>query len=233
LALSTFGKEFGKSRRLIAYGLLALIIFGIVFAYLLGCYRGWGEGQNLKLSRELGAYVLFTYKMQSDENIRSYLYIDTSLVRYHAEFLEKNRFNVFSKQIVNTSTLILTHSDALFALETINGEPTSGQSVNFTIDSGQHETITIMGWALDGQANDVASAVFIVVDDEIRIPVIYGLDRPDVSNYLENSNFRFSGFMATFSSSILGVGEHSVSLEIVSRSGYYYYQNQLLSLVVL
>lgn len=233
LALPTFRKQVGKNRHLMAYGLLVLIIFGIVFAYLLGCYRGWGEGQSLKFSREVGAYVLFTYKIQSDENIRNYLYIDTGLVRYHAEFLEENKFNVFSKPIINTSKLVLTHSETLFALETINGGSNSGQSANFTIDSSQHETITITGWALDEQANDVASTVFIIVDGEIKVPVIYGLDRPDVANYFENANLRFSGFMATFSSSILSVGKHSVSIEIVSRSGNYYYQNQLFSLVVL
>jgi hypothetical protein len=232
LALSTFRKQFGKSRHLIAYSLLALIIVGIIFAYSLGCYRGWGEGQSWRFSREVGAYVLLTYKMQSDENIRNYLFVDTGLVRNAAEFLEKNRLNVFSKPIVDTSTLILTHSDTSSALEAINGESTSGQSADFTIDSGQYETITITGWAVDKRANDVASAVFIIVDDEIHIPVIYGLDRPDVASYLKNSNFRFSGFMATFSSSKLGVGKHSVSLEIVSKSGYYYHQSHVLYLIV-
>lgn len=231
LALSTFGKQFGK-KRLMAYGLLALIVIGIASAYLLGCYRGWGEGQSMRFSREVGAYVLLTYKMQSDENIRNYLYVDTGLVRNLAEFLEKNNFNVFSKPLANTSTLILTHSDTLFALETINGESILGQNANITIDSGQHETITITGWAVDKQANDAASAVFIIIDEVTRIPVIYGLDRPNVADYLKNPNFRFSGFMATFSSLKLGVGEHNLSLEIVGKNGYYFYENHVLSLTV-
>ena len=231
LALSAFGKQLGN-KRLMAYGLLALIIIGIVFAYLLGCYRGWGEGQSMRFSREVGAYVLLTYKMQSDENVRNYLYVDTGLVRNLAEFLEKNSFNVFSKPIADTSTLILTHSDTLFTLETINGESIPGQNASSTIDSGQHETITITGWAVDKQASNVASAVFIIIDEVIRIPVIYGLDRPDVADYLKNPNFRFSGFMATFSSSKLGAAEHSVSLEIVGKSGYYFCENHVLSLTV-
>jgi len=230
LALSTFRKQFGKNRHLIAYGLLALIIVGIVFAYLLGCYRGWGSTRPIGVPNEVEAYVLLTYKMQSDENIRNYLFVDTELVRNAAEFLEKNRFSVFSKPIVDTSTLILTHSNTSSALETINGESILGNSTDFTVDSGQYETITITGWAVDKQANDVASAVFIIVDDEIHIPVIYGIDRPDVANYLKNSNFRFSGFMATFSSSKLNMGKHSISLEIVSKSGYYYHQSHVLYL---
>ena len=233
LALSTFGKQFSKRRRLIACGLLALIIGGIIFAYSWGCYKGWVEGQSLRSSRQLGAYVLSTYKIQSDENIWTYLYIDAPRVRVLAEFLEKNRFNVFSTPIINTSTLTLTHSDALFAVETINGESTSAQNANFTVDSSQHQTITITGWAVDNQSNHVASTVFIVVDDVIHIPVIYGFDRPDVAVYLGNPNFRFSGFLATFSSIRLGAGEHSLSLEIVSRNGYYHHQNCTLSLIVL
>jgi hypothetical protein len=231
LTLSTFGKQFGKSRHLIASGLLALIIVGIVFAYLLGCHRGLGEGQSLKFSREMGAYVLSTYKMQSDENIRNYLYLDTRLVRNQAEFLEKNRFNVFSKPIADTSTLILAHSSTLSAVEAINGEPISGRSI-FAIDSGQSETIAVTGWAVDKRANDVASAVFIVIDDTIHIPVIYGLDRSDVANCLKNPSFRFSGFMATFSFSKLGTGQHSLSLEILGKNEYYYYQNHVLFLIV-
>jgi hypothetical protein len=126
----------------------------------------------------------------------------------------------------------LTHSNILFALKTINGEAISEQNASFTIDSGRHETITITGWVADKQTSDVASAVFIVIDEVIHIPVIYGLDRPDVANYLKSPNFRFSGFMATFSSSKLGAVEHSVSLEIVNKNGYYYYENHVLSLTV-
>ena len=232
LALSTFRRQFGRSRQFIAYGLLALIIVGIIFAYLLGCYGGWINARASGVPSEVEAYVLLTYKMQSEENIRKYLFVDTGLVRSAAEFLEENRLSVFSKPIVDTSTLTLTHSSTSYALEAINGESTSGHSTDFTVDSGQYETINVTGWAVDKQANDVASTVFIIVDDEIRIPVIYGLDRPDVANYFKNSNFRFSGFMATFSSSKLGVGKHSVSLEIVSKSGYYYHQSHVLYLIV-
>jgi hypothetical protein len=232
LALSAFRKKPGK-RSLMAFGLLALIIVWIVFACLLGSYGGWDAGQSWRFSREIGAYVLLTYKIQSDENIRNYLFVDTGLVRNEAEFLEENRLNVFSQPVVDTSTMVLTNSDTLSALEAINGESTTGRSANFTIGSGYYETLTITGWAVDKQVNDVASAVFIIIDDEIHIPVIYGLDRPDVASSLKNPNFRFSGFMATFSFSILGMGKHSVSLEIVSKSGnYYYHQNNVLSLIV-
>jgi hypothetical protein len=232
LALSTFRRRFGRSKQLIAYGLLALIIVGIIFAYLLGSYGGWVNARGRDTPSEVEAYVLLTYKMQSEENIRKYLFVDTELARNAAEFLEENRLSVFSKPLVDTSALTLTHFSTSYALETINGEPTLGQSTHFAIDSGQYETINITGWAVDEQANDVASTVFIIVDDEIRIPVIYGLDRPDVANCLMNSNFRFSGFMAMFSSSKLGAGKHSVSLEIVSKSGYYYHQSGVLYLIV-
>lgn len=233
LALSVFKKQPCKRRGLIAYWLLALIIVGIVFACLSGYYGGWAAGEHWRFSREISAYVLSTYKIQSDENIDNYLGVDPNVfVRSEAPFLEKNRLNVFSISAVDTSTLTLTQSNTSSAIESINDVATIGRSTNFTIGSGQYETLTITGWAVDKQAGEVASAVFIVIDNEIRVPVIYGLDRQDVASYFENSNFRFSGFWATFASSILVAGKHSISLEIVSKSGYYYYQNHVLSLII-
>ncbi len=90
-----------------------------------------------------------------------------------------------------------------------------------------------MGWALDKQSNDVASAVFVTIDGTIDIPAVYSLDRPDVASYFKDSNFRFSGYLATFSSSILSKGEHTISLKIVSKDGVrYFYQEQVLTVEV-
>ena len=174
-----------------------------------------------------------TYKIQSDENLRNYLHPVPTVVRERAEFLERNKLNVFSEPAINLSTLILSSSKTLFALDTMNGKTVSQQTAPLVINSSQQGTITITGWAVDKQANDVASAVFITIDGRIDIPTLYGLDRQDVANYFKNSNFRFSGYIATFSSSILSEGEHIISLKIVSEDGvHYYHQEQVLYLVV-
>ena len=232
LALSLSEKTSAKRKSFGAHALLCLILIGIVATCAVGYYGGLSLGQRVKFEREMGAYVLLTYKIQSDENIRNYLYPDTRLVREQAEFLEEKGLNVFSKSFVNTSSLIPMNSDTFFALESINGR-TLEQDAEFVIDSGQQETITTIGWAVDKQAEDVASAVFVIIDGNITIPVFYGLDRPDVADSYGNANFRFSGYIATFASSILSIGKHTVSLEVVSKDGYhYYYEDQVLSLIV-
>jgi len=237
LALSLSEKTSAERKSFGTRVLLCLILIGIVATCAVGYYGGWSLGQHVKFEREMGAYVLLTYKIQSDENIRNYLYADTALVREQAEFLERERLNVFSKSVVNVSTLIPMHSHTFFSLESINGK-TLEQDTDFVIDSSQQETRTIIGWAVDKQANDVASTVFIIIDGNIThrsicIPVFYGLDRPDVADSYRNANFRFSGYIATFSSSILSIGKHTVSLEVVSKDGYhYYYEDQVLSLIV-
>lgn len=233
LALSVFEKLPAKSKSFGALALLSLIFVEVVVIYGVGCYTGWHAGQYTKYRREMGAYILRTYKIQSDQNIRTFLFWDTTGVRERAAFLEKNGLNVFSEPVINTSTLIPINSDTFFALEKINGKVTSEPATTLEINLSQQETVTILGWAVDKQANDVASGAFIIIDDKNIVPVFYGLDRPDVADRFSNTNFRLSGYVATFSSSILGKGVHSISLKIVSKDGHHYYdQRQVLSLIV-
>jgi len=228
LAISVSETLPAKSKSFGAHALLILILVGLIISYGVG----WQAGQNWRHSREMGAYMLATYKIQSDENIRRYLY-DPALVRERAGFLEQNKLNVFSEPAINLSTLILSSSNTLFALNTINGKIVPQQTTPLVINRSQEETITITGWAVDKEASDVASAVFITIDGRIDIPTLYGLDRQDVANYFKNPNFRFAGYIATFSSSILSEGEHTISLKIVSKDGiHYYYLEQILYLMV-
>ena len=63
----------------------------------------------------------------------------------------------------------------------------------------------------------------MTVDGKLDVPALYGLDRPDVAKAFNNPKFRYSGYIATFSSSILGRGDHTISLKIVSKDGKHYY----------
>jgi len=229
LAVSVSEMLPAKSKTFGVHALLVLILVGLIVSYGVG----WQAGENTRKAREMGAYILTTYKMQSDENIRNYLYPNPAVVRERAEFLEQNKLNVFSEPVINTSLLIMSHSDTLFYADTLNGKIISQQSSPLVINSSEQKTITITGWAVDKQANDVAFAVFITIDGRIDIPVLYGLDREDVVNYFKNPNYRFSGYIATFSSSVLSEGAHTVSLKIVSKDGVHYYQpEQILYLAV-
>ncbi|MDH5780084.1 MAG: hypothetical protein OEZ29_05770 [Candidatus Bathyarchaeota archaeon] len=232
LALSVFKKLLARGKSFGAYALLSLVLVGVIVIYGVGCYAGWPAGQQTKYSREMGAYILRTYRIQSDENIRNYLYPSPAIVRERAAFLEKNGLNVFCEPVINIS-ILLPRDSTFFAIETINSIAIPEQPSTLVIHLGQIETVTITGWAVDKQANDVASTVFIIIDDKNIVPVFYGIDRPDVANNFGNTNFRASGYIATFSFSVLGKGVHSISLKIVSKDRHYYYdQGQVLSLIV-
>jgi len=186
LSLSVSEKLPAKSKSFGVHALLTVTVIGLVASYCVG----WQEGQSLRGSREIGAYVLKTYKIQSDENVRNFLYPvpgTSSRIKEIAQFLEQNRLNVFSEPVIDTSALILSGS-------------------------------------VDKQMNDVASAVFITIDDGIDIPCLYGQDRQDVAKAYGNPKFRFSGFVGTFGSSILSKGKHAISLKIVSKDRIHFYQ---------
>ncbi|MEM3507158.1 MAG: hypothetical protein QW589_04290 [Candidatus Bathyarchaeia archaeon] len=147
--------------------------------------------KNDKYLKEIGEYVLTTYKIQSDENIRKYLYPAPAFAKEMAKFLEENKLNVFSKHVTNISELKLIESDTLFWIDSINGKIISQQTSPIVIDSKKEEAITIYGWAVDKEANSSAYAVFLTIDGKIDIPTYYGLDRPDVAEAYKNPSFRF------------------------------------------
>ena len=235
LAVSVSRGSSGMSRRFGVHALLTLFLLGLILSYGVG----WRAGQNMRYSREMDAYVLGTYRIQSDESIGEYIeYPYTSYhypyspatLREQAEFLEKNGLNVFAQRTINMSQLVEIDSDTLFALEKVNDQ----QTPPFVVNSNQEETIKIMGWAVDRQANDAASAVFIKIDGKLIVPTVYGLDRQDVANHLGSSRFEFCGYIAVFSSAILGAGQHTMSLIIVSTDEvHYYYERQVAYLIVI
>lgn len=76
---------------------------------------------------------------------------------------------------------------------------------------------------MDQKAGQAAGGVFINIDGQKDIPAIYGLDRSDVARYFNVSTYRFSGFSASFATSLLDKGQHALSVKIVTadKKGYY------------
>jgi hypothetical protein len=219
LALAFSQKIPSNNRNFGAHAMLTLILAGLIVSYGVG----WYAGNYTRNSREIGAYVLSTHEIQSDENIRKYLFPSPAYVRKYVPFLEQNRLNVFSKENLDTSKLSLKQSNTLFSIDCINSELVSSDLPPVVVNSSVQKTINITGWAIDKEANDVASAVFIVFNNELVIPTHYGVDRPDISQQF-NSKFRFSGFVATFSSSTLEKGEKTFFMIIVGSDGESYYR---------
>jgi hypothetical protein len=225
-----------KSSAFGAHAMLALLLLGLITGYV----GGWQAGQFWRGSMQMSAYVLRTYPVQSNQIIGAYLYFDTTFVREGSAFLETQKLNVFSEPSIDVASLSIRNaSDARYAIDTCpeyvpqsyayGAIPAPCPSYVLTssypvaVINSTQETITITGWAVDGKANSMAAAVFIIIDGQIIISTLYGLMRPDVANALKNPSFEYSGFVATFSSSILGGGSHTIQLEIVGSGGQYAY----------
>lgn len=231
LALSVWKVSQGRRRRFLVHGLLLIVILGFVISSpaIWQASHSFGDSKFFPLPSRMSAYVLRTYRIQSDENIEYYLYPWPGLLRERAQFLEVNHWSVFADKIVNPSSLPSKGHDPFSSFDTINGarvEWTNNgtTSLPIIIHPGQQETITIVGWATDSRS-DVASSVWITIDGNIQVPTLYGLDRPDVANDLNNPNLRYSGFIASFSSSVFSSGSHTMSLIIVTSSGQFVFQS--------
>ena len=195
-----------------------MIILGTVTSY----GAGWYIGEKTRYAREIGAYTLETYDIQNDQRIWNYLHFKPQAVRKLAGFLETNRLNVFAKEEFDTSKLTLISDNTRSTIDTINGVKVKCESP-ILIDKEIQKTVNIAGWAVDLKTNNVASAVFIVINGETDIPTVYGTERLDVAQAYNNPNFRNSGYYAIFSSSILDEGENIISLKIVSNDETYFY----------
>jgi len=170
------------------------------------------------------AYFLSTYRVQSDENINSLCPWDLHVAREGAEILEKYRLSVFSGPSLKPDDLIPVAGSTEFGIESINDLQLSQQNPGIINLSLQKGTLTIWGWAVDQEAKNTAGAVFISIDGQIDIPAWYGWDRPDIAARFGESRYRFSGFMASFATSVVGEGQHTLSLKIVTADKKRYYE---------
>ena len=201
-------------------GLLVLILLGEIVSYL----QGIKIGSKVQQTRRTYAYYLQTYRFQSDDQL-------PKIVREWAQILEKYNLNVFSKARLTLQSLVNVGSTTFFSIDSINDHSPTGENLDpVIIHTDRKNSITVTGWAVDDVAKDKAGGVFINIDDQLDIPALYGLDRPDVAEHFKNKRYRFSGFAASFSTSILEKGRHTLSLKIVTtdKKGYYVSNKKIL-----
>lgn len=205
-----------KHQNLFLLGIIfTLLSLGIILHVMPGIEVG-GSSHNQQIANQ---YYLHTYKIQPDENLMN-LYPLATVVRERAALLDKYNLSIFAKDSLDINKHSRINAETYNHIDTINCKV---QTEPIAIDKGKGGAIEITGWAVDKNADGPASAVFITIDDEMNIPSIYGLDRPDVANTYKNKNFRYSGFRASFASSILEYGPHNFTIKIVSKDGDGYY----------
>jgi hypothetical protein len=202
--------------------LLGALLFLVVGGLFASFSHAIEYGKETRDSYNKAAYFVSTYEFQSDENLRKTLPWP-HIVREWAPILEKYNLNVFSKPRLDPEKLALVEGSTLSGIETVNGRLFAEESTPIVINAQDEKTITISGWAVDQKAGRAAGGVFVNVDGQIDIPTLYGSDRQSVVDVFENSRYRYSGFWASFATSVLGEGEHTLSLKIVTadKKGHY------------
>jgi len=200
---------------MLVYGALgALIIQGI----LLSIYTGVGNGKITRANRRMAAYVLQTLPFQSDARVEQMIYPVAAKARQLTLFLERQKLSVFATR--NGIPDRRLPEAVSFAVDTVNDRLISQGVV---IESAREAVVTVNGWALDAVAKQVASGVLLEVDGRLTIPAQYGLPRPDVASLL-GWQYKFSGFSASFATSVLAKGLHTLSLRVISADGQGYYE---------
>jgi hypothetical protein len=146
---------------------------------------------------------------------------DLQIVREIAKILKIYKPNVFKYPSLKACKLV--EGTTLFCVDRINGWRLNQQTFHVVINAQNEKTITISGWAVDQKTGISAGGVFINIDRLKDIPAFSGLDRLDVADCFKNSKYRFSGFSASFATSILKKGQHTLSLKIITadKQGYY------------
>lgn len=124
---------------------------------------------------------------------------------------------------VPTGALAKAPGTTTYTIQSLN-ETTFDKPVTDPIPVPSGGAITLVGWAVDTAATNLAGGVIVSVDETINYQATYGLARPDVAAVLGNPVYTKSGFMVTFPASILTRGMHTITIKILTSDGKSYYQ---------
>lgn len=128
----------------------------------------------------------------------------------------------FTGRDIDVGALSLVRESTLSFIDFVNGMRVRPGESRVVVD-GSREMVTITGWAIDVPSRAEAGGVVVTVDGEWDIPAVYGLERRDVAEYLQNDRYGRSGFSASVSTAALGRGYHTLSLKVVTadKRGFY------------
>jgi hypothetical protein len=125
----------------------------------------------------------------------------------------------------------LTHAPEppLYNLEQIGSmkDVLSGKTI--TLDA--RAPVTLIGWAVDGKAQNAAGGVDIVFDS-VPYAADYGIDRPDVSEHFHISLYLKSGFAFTLPAGRLSPGKHTMSVRVLANDGKSYTEGAHISITM-
>jgi len=92
-----------------------------------------------------------------------------------------------------------------------------------TIQLRGSERFGVTGWAIDRPNNSPVSGVELVLDGT-TYRITYGMPRADVADSLKEPAYAKSGFVAAFPASLVGSGEHVVSIRFIAADHSSYFE---------
>jgi len=178
-------------------------------------------GENMYAARRATAYHLATFNYQSDETLLE-LYPRPEIVRARSEILIKYKLNVFHDEMLSAAGLTPLNKEPLYHIDAVNGQ-TNALPKLLSLETEKGDSLKIRGWVVDQDNSKTAGGVLIVIDGNLEVPALYGLDRPDIAAFHKNNNYRYSGFEASVPASVIGPGRHVIDIMVISADRRSYY----------
>ena len=202
-----------RKARWLAGAAAAVILAGSITGYT----EGLASGPKERDTRLMIAQILRTVPQQTDETLRAMLYPFPTRARRYAALLEQWRLNLFAQPLQSVEGLRQDSAPPVHVVEHVNFQPVKpGVAVAFA--GGR--TIIVSGWAFDQRAWRPFASGYLRIDPvRTRIPIAYGLARPDVADAYHLGRHATAGYAVTFSSDVLAPGENTVRLEFIAAEG--------------
>lgn len=235
IMITTSTMAVSRTMRSYAVGTVLTVALAISF---IPSYQ-WGEqfGRQWFNHLTLGKYYLRTIDIQPMDRIAS-LTQATDLVYARRPFLEARRLSIFGDPVELNSIRIQQPQPSAqiqFHIDVVNDQPAAvrwRQGIPIAIKATSATSLTIAGWAASApDGSQSVSDIFFILDDVTRVPVAYGIKRPDVARMLGVPWTESFGFVASLDLARIGPGQHSVDFVIGDATRYSRYQDRLLILV--
>ena len=207
-----------RARRLPNARWLAAAAAAVILAGSATGYReGLASGPRSRDARLMVEQILRSVPQQTDETLGAMLYPFPVHARLYVAALERWRLNVFAHSLRGVEGLRQDPAPPIYYVDHVNFQPVKpGVPVPFA--GGR--TIIIAGWAFDERTWRPFASGYLRIDPAgTRIPIAYGLARPDVAASHRLRRRVNVGYAVTFSSDALVAGENAVRMEWIAADG--------------
>lgn len=217
-------KQPAQSRRILIWAPLILIAISFASGILLEITL---EPTICNLQRTR-AYVLSSYKQQSDKTIAELL-PDVKRARIFAGVLENRKWSVFAN-LPDPTILPRSKSRQEYRLTEIN-QPTQADGT-VTLDRKKNPDCILKLWAYDTSSGKPSSQVYLRVDNRL-LRTMPGQETPELLKATHRKQLAHSGFFLRFDGNIFKTGKYPAGLVIVDSKGKSaYFSDSICTLVV-